>query len=42
VLKQKVAKNVAIYLGHFIFTKNQNQLPKADNRLKIAQSGHPG
>jgi hypothetical protein len=35
LLQQKVAQNVTISLGYFIFSKNHNESPK------IAQSGHP-
>ncbi len=28
LLKQKVAQNVTIFLGYFIFTKNRTELPK--------------
>ncbi len=28
MLEQKVAQNVAISLGHIIFAKNPNELPK--------------
>jgi hypothetical protein len=41
LLKQKVAQNVAIILGHFIFTKNHNEPPKVAQLVKNAQPGHP-
>jgi hypothetical protein len=28
LLKQKIAKNVAITLGYFVFSKNHNEPPK--------------
>ena len=40
--KQKVAQNVAISLGYFIFSKDHNEPPKVTNWSQIAQSGHPG
>jgi hypothetical protein len=41
LLKQKVAKKVAISLGYFILSKNHNEPPKVAQLAKIAQSGHP-
>jgi hypothetical protein len=41
LLKQKVAQNVAISLGYFIFSKNHNEPPKVAQLAKIAQSCHP-
>jgi len=41
LLIQKVAQNVDIILGYFIFSKNHNELSKVAQWAKIAQSGHP-
>jgi hypothetical protein len=42
LLQQKVAQNVAISLGYFIFSKNHNEHPIAQlpKWQKNAQSGH--
>jgi hypothetical protein len=37
LLKQKVAQKVTIILGHFIVSKNHNELPKVAHWPKIAQ-----
>jgi hypothetical protein len=39
---QKVAQNVTISLGYFIFSNNHNELPKVAQLAKNVQSGHPG
>ncbi len=36
LLKPKVAQNVAISLGYFIFSKNHNELPKVAQLTKIS------
>jgi hypothetical protein len=41
LLKQKVAQNVTIFMGYFIFSKNHNEPPKVALLSKITQSGHP-
>ncbi len=41
LLKQKVAQNVIITLGYFIFSKNHNEPSKVAQLAKIAQLGHP-
>ncbi len=38
MLKQKVAKNVAISFGYFIITKNQKGLPKVTQLLKTKEA----
>jgi hypothetical protein len=42
MLLQKVAQNVTISFGYFIFSKNHNELPKVAQLAKTVQSGHPG
>jgi hypothetical protein len=37
-MKQKVAQNVAISLGYFIFSKNHNEPPKV---AQLVKNGHP-
>jgi hypothetical protein len=39
LLKKKVAKNAAISLGYFIFSKNQNEFPKVAQLAKDCPSG---
>ncbi len=41
LVKPKVAQNVIISLGYFIFSKNHNEPPKVAHLAKIAQSGYP-
>jgi hypothetical protein len=40
LLKQKVAKNVAISLGYFIFSKNQNEFSKVAQLAKDCPSSN--
>jgi hypothetical protein len=38
LLKQKVAQNVTIFWGYFIFSKNHKEPPKV---AQFAKNGHP-
>jgi hypothetical protein len=41
MLWQKVAQNVAISLGYFGCSKNQNEVPKVAQLIRNGKSGHP-
>jgi hypothetical protein len=41
MLRQKVAQNVAVSLGYFSCSKNQNEVPKVAQLARNAKSGHP-
>ncbi len=41
LLEKKVAKNVAISFGYFIFSKNHNEPTKVAQLVKNHQSDHP-
>jgi hypothetical protein len=42
LLKPKVAQNVAIALGYFVFSKNNNELPKVGQLEKYCLIGDLG